>query len=148
MSEIGMLSLFKGPVNTSQSKHHANSFPWARVPKVKLASTIIPTTKTQDIIIVPQLLRTQESLKLKLRKKMPFHQKSLKMLQLLLQQKGKEGEKERVEKAKTEKDRERRKLKAIDNLGSVQSPLSRPHCKCMVLLDQKKMFTFSSTPMD
>ena len=126
---------------------HANSFPWAHVPKVRLANTIIFTTKIRNII-VPQLLKKQESLKLKMRKKMPFHQKSLKMLQLLLQQKGKEGETERAEKATTEKERGRRKVKAIDNLGSAQSPLSRPHCKCMVFQGQANMFTFSSTPMD
>ena len=91
MSEIGMLLLSKGLVKTVQRKHHANSFPWAHVPKVKFASTIIPTTKTQNIIIVPQLPRKQESLKLKLRKKRPLHRKSLKMLQLLLQQKEEEG---------------------------------------------------------
>ena len=149
MTEIGMLLLSRGLVRTLQRKHHANSFPWAHVPKVRLANTIILTTKIRNII-VPQLLKKQESLKLNLRrkKKKPFHQRSLMMLQLLLQQKqkGKEGEKERVEKAKTEKERERR-ARAIDNSGSVQSPLFRPHCKCMVIHDQTQMFTFSRTPL-
>ena len=135
MSEVRMLLLLQGPVTTLQRKRHANSFHWAHVPKVKLASTIILITKTRNIIIIVlQLLRTQESLKLKLRKKMPFHRKNLKMLQLLLPQKEEEREKARVEKAKTQKENERKEVKAIEKLRSVQSLwLSRPHCRCRVL---------------
>ena len=149
ISEIGKLLLSRGLVRTLLRKHHANSSPWAHVPKAKVASTIILITKIRNII-VPQLLKKQESLKLIMKKmRQPFHQNNLKMLMLQLQQKqkGKEEEKERVEKAKTEKERGR-KARAIDNLGSVHSPLSRPHCKCMVIHAQTKMFTFSRTPMD
>ena len=66
------------------------------------------------------------------------------MLQLPLPQKEEEEEKERVEKAKTEKEKERR-VKVIDNLWSVQSPLSPPHCKCMVLHDQTNMYFLEHT---
>ena len=144
MSEIGMLLLSQGQVRTLRRKHHPNSFLY-----VKLANTIILITKIRSII-VPQLLKSHVSLKLIMMKKnQPSRQKNHKMLALPLQlkQKGKEEEKEKVEKVEMVKDKQRR-ARAIDNSGSVQSALSRPHCKYMVLREQKNMFTFLRTPMD
>ena len=76
MSVIGMLLLSKGLVNLLQRKHHASSFPWAHVLRVGFANSIILITKIQNII-VPQLLKSQVSLKRIMRRKMklPLPQK-------------------------------------------------------------------------
>ena len=148
MSVIGMPLRSHGQVRTLRKRHRANSFLWAHVPKEKLASTIILTTKIRNTI-VPQLLRSQVNLKLIMMKKNPpFPQRNPKTLMLLpqLKRKGKDEEKEKG-KAREEKERVRR-VRAIDNLRSVQLPLSRPRYKYMVLQDQKGMFTFLRTPMD
>ena len=98
---------------------------------------------------MPQLLKSQVNLKLIMMKKNPpFPQRNPKTLMLLpqLKRKGKDEEKEKG-KAREEKEREGR-VRAIDNLRSVQLPLSRPRYKYMVLQDQIGMFTFLRTPMD
>ena len=98
---------------------------------------------------MPQLLKSEVNLKVIMMKKnqpSPKNNPKKRMLLPQLKQKGKEKEKEKG-KAKAVKERERR-AKTIDNLRSVQLPLSRPHCKYMVLQDQTNMFTFLRTPMD
>ena len=87
-----------------------------------------------------------------MKKNPPFPQRKPKMLTLLpqLKQKGKDEEKEKEKekgKARERKEKDGR-VRAIDNLRSVQLPLSRPRYKYMVLQDQKGMFTFLRTPMD
>ena len=138
MNVIGMPLLSHGQVRTLRKRNRANSFIWAHVPKEKLASSIILTTKIRNII-VPQLLRSQVNLKLiTMKKNPPFPQRNPKTLMLLpqLKRKGKDEHKEKG-KAREEKDREIR-VRTIDNLRSVQLPLSRPHCKYMVLQDQNE----------
>ena len=148
MSAIGMLSLSEGLAKALRRKHRANSFPWAHVLKASLANSIILTTKIRNII-VPQLLNNQVSLKRIMRRKnLPFPQNNPKKLTLLpqLKLKGREEEKEKG-KAKVAKEKERR-AKTIDNLRSVQSPLSRPRSIYMVPRGQKKMSAFLNIPMD
>ena len=59
MSVIGMPLLSHGQVRTLRKRHHANSFLWAHVPKEKIASTILLTTKIRNTIM-PQCSRVGE----------------------------------------------------------------------------------------